>query len=86
MELKTKIRKMGNSFGIIIPAEEVRNKGFTEGEDISVIIEGKGWTVKEIMREARRQKLGEKFKKSTQEIMDEIDRDLEPEMFDNKNG
>jgi len=82
MELKTKLRKMGNSFGIVIPAGLVKTKGFREGEDISVIIEEKGWTVGEIMKESRRQKLGEKFKRSTQEILDEIDRELEPELFE----
>lgn len=72
---------MGNSFGIIIPADLIKTRGFREGEDISVIIEGKGWTVGEIIKESRRQKLAEKFKKSTQEILDEIDRELEPELF-----
>jgi antitoxin component of MazEF toxin-antitoxin module len=82
MELKTRIRRMGNSLGVIIPADTVRSRGFREGENVSVIIEGEGWTVGEIMKEARRQKIGDKFKKSTQKILDEIDRELEPEMFE----
>ncbi len=81
MELKAKLRRMGNSLGLIIPAEIVRNKKFREGENVSVILEGKGWTVGEIMKEAKKQKLGKKFTSSTQEILDEIDKELESERF-----
>ena len=84
MELKTKIRKVGNSLGVIIPADTARIKGFREGEEVSIIFEEKGWTVGEIMREARRQKLGGNFNKSTQAILDDIDRDLESELFENE--
>ncbi|MDP3987112.1 MAG: AbrB/MazE/SpoVT family DNA-binding domain-containing protein [Nanoarchaeota archaeon] len=81
MELKTKLRRFGNSFGIIVPAELARSSGLREGEDISVTIEESSLTtIRDMLEAARRQRL--KFTKSTQEIMDEIDRELEPEMFE----
>ena len=81
MELKTKLIKFGNSFGIIIPSNLVKAKGFRKGEDVSVTVEGKGWTVGEIIGEARRQGLGKKFTLSTKELLDELDKELEPELF-----
>jgi antitoxin component of MazEF toxin-antitoxin module len=81
VEIKTKFRRMGNSLGIIVPAEIVNTKGFREGEDVSVNIEEKGFTtIGDMLKEARKQNL--KFTKSTQEIMDEINRALEPQTFD----
>lgn len=76
IEMETKLRRMGNSLGIIVPAEIISSKGLREGEKLNVNIEEKGFsTVEDMLREARKQKL--KFKRSTQEILDEIDRELE---------
>ena len=83
MELKVKLKKMGNSLGIIIPSDLVRSKGFREGEDLSIdILRNKFSTVGDILEEARKQKL--KFTKSTEEIMRETDKDLEQEMFEDE--
>ncbi len=77
MELKTKLRKFGNSFGVIIPSDLVKTRGFREGEDVSVTIEGEGWTVEETIAEARRRNLKRRFKLPTQEILDKLDEEID---------
>ena len=68
------IQKVGNSLGIVIPSNVVQNNGLKEGQDLIVNIQGKNrTTVGDMMAEAKKLKL--KFKKSTQEILDEIDED-----------
>lgn len=76
IEIEAKLRRMGNSLGIIVPAEIISSKGLREGEKLHVNIEEKGFsTVGDMLKEARKQRL--KFKRSTQEILDEIDRELD---------
>ena len=83
--IKTKVRKWGNSFGVVIPKNIIKDKGFREGEEISVSIKGKGLTVGEVMEEAKRMGLRKKLKGiDTQKALDEIDRELEPELFEEK--
>ena len=77
--IKTKVRKWGNSFGVVIPKGVIKNKGLREGEEVFVSIQGKGWTVGEVMKEAKRLGLNEKLRKiNTQKLLDEVDRELEP--------
>ena len=83
--IRTKVRKWGNSFGVVIPKDIIKDKGFREGEEISVSIQGKGLTVGEVMEEAKRMGLRKKLKGiDTQKALDEIDRELEPELFEER--
>lgn len=67
---------MGNSLGIIVPSEIINGKRLKEGEELIVHIENKNKTsVGRMLEEARKQKL--KFKRTTEEILNEIDEDLE---------
>lgn len=68
-ELKAKIRKWGNSFGIIIPLEILKEKNLSEGEEIDAIILEKGNVLKETFGKI-------KFKKSAEQMMREIDKEL----------
>lgn len=68
-ELTTKIRSWGNSFGIIIPQEILRRKNIKEGEEIDVILVKKGNVLRETFGKA-------KFKKSTEQMMKETDKEL----------
>ncbi|RLG16083.1 hypothetical protein DRN69_01685 [Candidatus Pacearchaeota archaeon] len=77
MELKTKLRRFGNSFGVIIPSNLIKTQGFREGEDVAVTIKGEGWTAGEVIAESKRQKLGKKFTLSTQEFLDKLDEELD---------
>jgi antitoxin component of MazEF toxin-antitoxin module len=83
--IKTKVRRWGNSFGIVIPKEVIKNKGFKEGEEVLVDIRGKGLTVGEIMEMSRKMGLPKRLRDvDTQKALDEIDRELEPELFEGK--
>ena len=78
MELgQIKIKKWGSSLGIIIPKEIIKRENLKQNQSIRILaVETKSKTkVKDIFGKL-------KFKKSTQKILDEVDRDLEPELFE----
>jgi len=71
IEIKTKIRKWGNSFGVVIPKKEIKKVEVGEGEDVFVFIKKEG-------NDGLRDTFGKfKFRKSTDKIMEEIDKDLD---------
>ena len=79
MELgQIKIKKWGSSLGIVIPKEIIKRENLKQNQSIRILaVETKSKTkVKDIFGKL-------KFKKSTQKILDEVDRDLEPELFEN---
>jgi antitoxin component of MazEF toxin-antitoxin module len=70
IELKTKLRKWGNSFGIVIPQRIVQEGKAKEGEDMTILIKNKQ---DNILREM----FGTMKKtKPTQKLMKEIDKEL----------
>lgn len=76
ISIDTKLKKVGNSLGIIVPAEIINQNNLKEGEKIRVNLENKkSATVGKIMEEAKIKNL--KFKRSTQEILDELDAELD---------
>ncbi len=68
-EITTKVKKWGNSFGIIIPLEVLKSKRIREGEEIDAIIIKKSNVLRETFGTI-------KFKKSTEQMMRETDREL----------
>ena len=71
-EIKTTVKKWGNSFGIVIPKEIVNREGLKEDAEVLITIKSKRYTtVEDIFGVLKR-----KSKKTTQEIMDEIDKEL----------
>ena len=79
-QIRTKVKKWGNSFGLVIPKEIINREGLKEDADVFITIEPKRYTtVGDLMELAKKFKLKRKSKKSTQEIMDEIDREFWPE-------
>ncbi len=38
IELKTKLRKWGNSFGVVVPTKEIKEENIKEGEEITVLL------------------------------------------------
>ena len=68
IEVEAKVRKWGRSFGVVIPKEEAIEEGIKENEAVSILIGKK----KNVLREA----FGTfKFKKSTEEMLRESDRE-----------
>ena len=74
IELKTKIRKWGNSFGIVIPLKKVNQQGIKEGDEVRILLNKEKDNV-------LRETFGilKNWKKPTEKIMREIDEELWPE-------
>jgi len=68
-EIKTKIRKWGNSYGIIIPIGILKRKNISEGEEIDAIIIKKSNVLRESFGTHR-------FSKPINKLMKEVDREL----------
>ena len=70
IELKTKLRRWGNSFGIIIPQKSILNHKFKEGDEITLILnERKSNVLRETFGTL-------KAKKSISKFMKEMDKEL----------
>ena len=69
IEIKTKLRKWGNSLGIVVPQKKLEKEHMKEGEEVRAFLIKKSNVLKETFGTF-------KFKKSTQQMVDEIDREL----------
>ncbi|MBI4116748.1 hypothetical protein HY449_03315 [Candidatus Pacearchaeota archaeon] len=74
IEIKTKLRKWGNSFGIVVPQKTIETTEIKEGDEVTILMN----------KEKTKNVLGEMFgtlktKKTTREIMEEIDKELDSE-------
>ncbi len=71
IQINTKLRKWGNSFGIVVPLNKISREHMKEGEEVKVFLAKK--KKQNILRET----FGTfKFKKSTAQMMKEIDEEL----------
>lgn len=68
IEVEAKVRKWGRSFGVVIPKEKIKEEGIKENESITLLIGKKTNVLKETFGTF-------KFKKTTQEMLDEIDKE-----------
>lgn len=72
-QINTKIRKWGNSLGIVLPKSLVENQELKEGIDICVSIGSKRKTVRDLMEFSKKNKLKKvDIKKSFEEIDKEL--------------
>ena len=69
IEVEAKVRKWGRSLGVVIPKEKIEKEGIKEDETIRLLIGKRTNVLKETFGTF-------KFKKSTDEMMQEIDREL----------
>lgn len=70
MEIKAKTKKWGNSIGVIIPKEIIREQNIKPNQEITLMINNKPITKgKDIWGTF-------KFKKSTEQLMREVDKDF----------
>jgi len=67
IEIKTKLRRWGNSFGIIVPQRAVENP--KEGEEITIFIQKRKPNLRKLFG-------AHKFSKPTEQLMKEIDEEL----------
>ncbi len=78
-QIKVKAKKWGNSLGVLLPKQLVHKQAIKEGSEIVITVQTKKtMTVRDLMDFARKHPLP-KSKKTTREIMDEIDKELWPE-------
>ncbi|MEK6828286.1 MAG: AbrB/MazE/SpoVT family DNA-binding domain-containing protein [Nanoarchaeota archaeon] len=68
IEVEAKVRKWGRSFGVVIPKEKIKEEGIKENETIKLLIAKRTNVLKETFGTF-------KLKRSTQEILDESDRE-----------
>ena len=68
IEVEAKVRKWGRSFGVVIPKEKVIDEGIKENEVVHLLIGKRTNVLKETFGTL-------KLKRTTQEILDESDRE-----------
>ena len=73
IEIKSKLRRWGNSFGIVVPQQVIKNQNAKEGDEVVVLFSKKKDNVLKEMFGTF------KFKKSTDQILKEVNRELENE-------
>ena len=69
VELTAKVRKWGNSFGIVIPQDVLKRKSIREGEEVDVVLIKKGNVLRETFGT-------HKFSKPVKKLMKEMDKEL----------
>jgi len=70
IEIKTKIRRWGNSFGVVVPQKSLAKEGaIKENEEVTVMITRNKPNLRKFFG-------AHKFKKSTEQMMREIDKEL----------
>lgn len=69
IEIKSKLRKWGNSFGVIVPQKIVEEEKFSEGDNITLLLGEKKPNLRKLFG-------AHKFKEPVEEIMKQIDEDL----------
>ena len=71
IEIKTKLQKWGNSFGIVVPLSVAKQQEMKNGDEVSVLLKKrqKSNVLKETFGTL-------KFKKSVEQMMKETDREL----------
>ncbi|MFP4118168.1 MAG: AbrB/MazE/SpoVT family DNA-binding domain-containing protein [Candidatus Woesearchaeota archaeon] len=72
IEIKTRLRKWGNSFGVVVPQKEAERSGVKEGEEVILFVKKKN--EENILKES----FGTyRFKRSTDNIIEESDKELD---------
>lgn len=69
IEIKTKLRRWGNSLGIVVPQKMLESQKIKEGDEISIFVSTKKTNLRNLFGK-------HKFKKPVEEMMKEIDEDL----------
>lgn len=75
-QIKAKIRRWGNSFGIVIPKEFMFRRNLKEGVEIEVLVQEKNKTSVRDIFELSKQNKNLFRGKSTKNLMKEVDKEL----------
>lgn len=71
---ETKLRAWGNSIGLILPKEMLKEEGLSINDEVEVILRKKSNPLKDAFGKLRELKV--KSEKSTDEILKEVDKEL----------
>ena len=70
IEVRTKLKKWGNSFGVVVPLSSAEKEGAKEGDEVIILM-------KKEKNNILRETFGTwKTKKSTKQIMKEMDEEI----------
>lgn len=68
IEIKSKLKRWGRSFGVIVPMEKIKEEGISEKDTIEIVITKESNPVKETFGTF-------KFRKPIDKILKEVDRE-----------
>jgi len=69
IEIKTKLRKWGNSFGIVIPIKSAESAKVKDGDEVTILLKNEKPNLKKLFG-------AHKFSKSIEKLMKEMDEEL----------
>ncbi len=69
IEVQTKLKKWGNSFGLVVPTKLIEKENLSEGNEVTVLVIKKAVNLRQFFGV-------HKFKKSVEEMMKEGDKEL----------
>ena len=70
IEIKSKLRRWGNSFGIVVPQKFIESEKAKEGDELTILIKMENDNILEEMFGTF------KFKKPVEKLMEEVDEEL----------
>ena len=69
IEIETKLRKWGNSFGIVIPIKSAESAKVKDGDEVTILLKNEKPNLKKLFG-------AHKFSKSIEKLMKEMDEEL----------
>jgi len=69
IEIKTKLRRWGNSFGVVLPQKAIERTGPKEGQEITIFVQRHKPNLRKLFG-------AHKFSKPTEQLMKEMDEEL----------
>ena len=69
IEIKTKLRKWGNSFGVVIPIKSAESAKVKDGDEVTILLKNEKPNLKKLFG-------AHKFSKPIEQLMKEMDEEL----------
>ncbi len=69
IEIRTKLRKWGNSFGVVVPQRAIKNEDVKEGDEITILLKKEKPDLRKLFG-------AHKFSKPIDQLIKEMDEEL----------
>ncbi len=69
IEIKTRLRRWGNSFGVVVPQRAIENEDVREGDEITILFKKEKPNLRKLFG-------AHKFSKPVEQLMKEMDEEL----------